>query len=210
MNRCENHGDTKDGSSQLVQVQAMEFTYYYASIYFEAVNIFFIKKPKELPRGYITSFLVGATIIGIFLCLTILGIARMLFGPKTNKKKRRRKRSVEAISRWKSKHRNDAIFDSKEAEENDTFHDCRNILDSEGAPEIFQACHDTLHSEGDDTIDNGPSNTTRIFTTCLADVDQETLNTQVLFDTDSIFFVYDNSSTGHICNDISKLVPGTI
>ena len=69
----------------------MEFTYYYASIYFETVKIFFTKKPKEPPDGYITSFLVGASIIDIFSCLAILGIARMTFGPKTNKKKRRRK-----------------------------------------------------------------------------------------------------------------------
>jgi len=99
MNKCENHCDTKDGSSWLIQVQAMAFTYYYASIYFEAVKIFFVKKPKEPPDGYITSFLVGASIIGIFSCLTIFGIARITFGPKTNKKKRRRKPSVEAISR---------------------------------------------------------------------------------------------------------------
>ena len=87
MNRCENHGDTKDGSSQIIQVQAMEFTYYYASIYFEAVKIFFLKKPKEPPRGYITSLLVGASIIGIFSCLTIIGIVRMTFGSRTCKKK---------------------------------------------------------------------------------------------------------------------------
>ena len=80
----------------------MKFTYYYASIYFESVKIFFIKKPKEPPGGYITSFLAGASIIGIFSCLTVLGIARMTFGPKTNKKKRKRKQSVEAISRQKN------------------------------------------------------------------------------------------------------------
>ena len=85
MNRCENHGDTKDGSSQIIQVQAMEFTYYYASIYFEAVKIFFLKKPKEPPRGCITSLLVGAFIIGIFSCLTMIGIARMTFRSKTFK-----------------------------------------------------------------------------------------------------------------------------
>ena len=48
------------------------------------------------------------------------------------------------------------------------------------------------------------------FVTSLADVDTETLNTQVPFDTNSIFFVCDNSTTGHICNDIGKFVPGTL
>jgi hypothetical protein len=48
------------------------------------------------------------------------------------------------------------------------------------------------------------------FTTSFADVDLEQLNTQVHFDTDSVFFVCDNSTTGHICNDIKKFVPGSL
>jgi hypothetical protein len=37
------------------------------------------------------------------------------------------------------------------------------------------------------------------FITSFADVNSEQLNTQVHFDTDSVFFVCDNSITGHIC-----------
>ena len=48
------------------------------------------------------------------------------------------------------------------------------------------------------------------FTTSLADVDLEEMNTQISFDTDSTFFVCDNSTTGHICNDVKKFVPGTL
>jgi hypothetical protein len=48
------------------------------------------------------------------------------------------------------------------------------------------------------------------FTTSFADVDSEQLNTQTHFDTDSVFFVCDNSTTGQICNDIQKFVPGTL
>ena len=48
------------------------------------------------------------------------------------------------------------------------------------------------------------------FTTSFADVDTEQLNTQIRCDTDSSFFVCDNSTTGHICNDIRKYVPGSI
>ena len=36
------------------------------------------------------------------------------------------------------------------------------------------------------------------------------MNTQIHFDTDSVFFVCDNSTTGHICNDIRKFVPGSL
>ncbi len=48
------------------------------------------------------------------------------------------------------------------------------------------------------------------FTTSFADVDSEQLNTLTHFDTDSAFFVCDNLTTGHICNDIQKFVPGTL
>jgi hypothetical protein len=48
------------------------------------------------------------------------------------------------------------------------------------------------------------------FTTLFADVDTEQINTQIHFDTDSVFFVYDNSTTGHICNDIQQFVPRSL
>jgi hypothetical protein len=48
------------------------------------------------------------------------------------------------------------------------------------------------------------------FTTSFANVDSEQLNTQTHFDTDSVFFVCDNSITKHICNDIEKFDPGTL
>ena len=38
-------------------------------------------------------------------------------------------------------------------------------------------------------------------------MDVEKLNTQVPFDTGSIFFVCDNSTTGHICNELLRFVP---
>jgi len=168
------------------------------------VNIFLLKRPKEPPRGYITSFLVGTSIIGIFSYLTMIGIARLTFGSKTFKKKRRRKRSPKAISRRKAKRGNRTTSNSEDGEEKDSFYDCRYTMDSKGVSETFHDCYETLHSEGDHTMN------THAFTTCLADGDQERMNTQVPFDTDSIFFVCDNSSTGHICNDISKFVPGTM
>jgi hypothetical protein len=48
------------------------------------------------------------------------------------------------------------------------------------------------------------------FTRSFADVHPEQLNTQTHFDTALVFFVCDNSTTGHICNDIQKFVPGTL
>jgi hypothetical protein len=62
-------------------------------------------------------------------------------------------------------------------------------------------------SEGEATM---VSHSLHGFTTLFADVDTEQLNTQILFDTDSAFFVCDNSTTGHICNDIQQFVPGSL
>jgi hypothetical protein len=55
------------------------------------------------------------------------------------------------------------------------------------------------HLEGD--IQH-PLSSLQGFTTSLADGNSEKFHTQVHFDTDSIFFVCDNSTTGHICNDV--------
>jgi hypothetical protein len=48
------------------------------------------------------------------------------------------------------------------------------------------------------------------FTTSFADVNSEQLNTQTHFDTDLVFFICDNLTTGHICNYIQKFVLGTL
>jgi hypothetical protein len=49
-----------------------------------------------------------------------------------------------------------------------------------------------------------------VYTTSFADGDSEQLNTQIHFDADLIFFDWDISTTGHICNNIWKFVPGSI
>jgi hypothetical protein len=48
------------------------------------------------------------------------------------------------------------------------------------------------------------------FTTSFTDADSEKMNTQIHFDTDSIFIVCNNSTTGHICNDMRKIIPGSL
>ena len=137
MNKCENNGNSKDGSSQVVAEQAMAFTYFYASTYFEAVKIFLIKRPKDPPDGYFTSFLVLLSVVGIFSCLTFIGIARMTFSTRPVKKKRRRKQSVHAIARRKSKRRNSRSCASEGAQEDTTIYECQTTIVSEGVPETI-------------------------------------------------------------------------
>jgi hypothetical protein len=48
------------------------------------------------------------------------------------------------------------------------------------------------------------------YTTSFADANSEKIDTQIHFNTDSNFFVYNNSMTGHICNNIRKFIPGSL
>jgi hypothetical protein len=88
------------------------------------------------------------------------------------------------------------------------------ISSSEGVADCI-----SLSSEGDDTSISSddveqdikyPLGSLHSFTSSFADGDMEQLNSQVHFDTDSVFFVCDNSTTGHICNDIHKFIPGSL
>ena len=125
------------------------------------------------PNGWISSFLVMLTMIGIF---------GVLVGMKCSH-----------------------IFNSTlilPSKGDKTF-----ILPSEGVANCI-----SLSSEGDNIASYPTKNSERLhgFTSSFADGDAEKLNTQIHFDTDSVFFVCDNSTTGHICNDIQKFVPGTL
>ncbi len=62
----------------------------------------------------------------------------------------------------------------------------------------------SLASEGGDTASYITKDFSSLhgFTSSFADGNTEQLNTQIHVDTDLIFFVCDNSTTGHICNDI--------
>jgi hypothetical protein len=70
---------------------------------------------------------------------------------------------------------------------------------SEGNAIIFSA------SEGGDAFGISKGANPFVITTSFADSDSEQLNMQIHFDTDSIFFVCNNSTTGHICNDFRNL-----
>jgi hypothetical protein len=81
-----------------------------------------------------------------------------------------------------------------------------------------------LSSKGDDTDSDTvlystedferdikyPLSSLHRFTSSFADGDSEKLNTQIHFDTDSVFFVCDNSTTGHICNNVPKFIPRSL
>ena len=199
INKCHQGGQRGDDNSIPDATEsAMIFTEYYASTYFSASKIFWLKIPKEPPKGFCSSSLVLLATISIFLSMTTIAAIR-LSRMKPNKRRRRRvrKRSAEAIARIRLRK-----IERKS----------RRLLAPEGEDDKISIWSDCKVLKGE-TVGASPlegESIRKAFTTSFADADLETLNTQVPFDTDSIFFVCDNSATGHICNDIRKFVPGSI
>ncbi len=86
----------------------------------------------------------------------------------------------------------------------------RSSFSSEG--DFTQTCYPcSSESESEGEISTKPKSEGEIsmgshslygFTASFADIDTEQLNMQIHFDIDSVFFVCNNSTTGHICNDI--------
>jgi hypothetical protein len=65
-------------------------------------------------------------------------------------------------------------------------------------------------SKGEDTFGIFDRANPLVFTTSFVDGNSEQSNLQIHCDADWIFFVWDNLTTGHICNGIWTFVPGTI
>ena len=173
INKTDGNSSSEDGVTADTKSSTANWTPRLASKLLSGIKIFRKARPNAPPNGWISSFLVMLTMIGIF---------GVLVGMKCSH-----------------------ILDSTlilPSEGDKTF-----ILPSEGVANCI-----SLSSEGDNIASYPTENSERLhgFTSSFADGDAEKLNTQIHFDTDSVFFVCDNSTTGHICNDIRKFVPGTL
>ncbi|KAL7547062.1 hypothetical protein ACHAWF_010384 [Thalassiosira exigua] len=176
----------------------MAFTQYYASTYLSAAKIFFRERPRKPPNSPISGFLVLLMCMGIYSLLTLILLNNLRRQRNARPRKRRRKRSPEAITRKKLKR-------SMCRKSGPAGNGIASARACEGGTKDSYKSATTCACEGDSI-----HRSIRGFTTSLADADIETLNSQTEFDTDSIFFVCDNSTTGHICNDISKFVDGSL
>ena len=110
-------------------------------------------------------------------------------------------RNWNACQTFTSEYNKDSIYYDSEDGQDQFYDSLSHQPDNQSTFQKTLKSQDSSNFEGD---------TFKVFTTSLADTDLETLNTQVPLDTDSVFFVCENSTTGHICNDIRKFVPGTI
>ena len=189
INKTNGGPSSEDGVTADVKSNAMTWYPQLASRLFSGIKIFQKARPKAPPNGWISSFLV---------MLTTIGIIGILVGIKCS-----------------------CILESKTptltlASKGDTTF----ISSSKGVADCI-----SLSPKGDSSYFSDVSSfTSEVFerdikytlgslhgcTSSFMDGDLEKLNTQIHFDTDLVFFVCDNSTTGHICNDIQKFIPGTL
>ena len=194
INQMDGSATAENNSSIESLQQAVHLAIYFASIFHSAMDFIFPKPPKEPPKGLVTAI---AMIPITWICISsqlAIACVRIMRHKSKPKKKHRRKRSAKASARRR--------FKKISRRHLDTF--CARHLIKQNS----QAQVETMTSASKGAY----STLHRIqgFTTSFADADAEKLNTQVPFDTDSIFFVCDNSTTGHICNDLLKFVPGSL
>jgi hypothetical protein len=182
---------SEDGVRADIKSDTMSWSPRFTSTFLSGLKIIRKTISRTPPNGLISSFLVLPMTIGIIIILAGLKCCH--------------------------------IFDSK----NSTF-----TLSSEGATNIITAsegiadCILPFSGVDDDELTASehmtysmkdfkrdikkPLSLLQRFTTSFADGDSEKLNTQIDFDTDLVFFVCDNSTTGHISNNIQKFIPGSL
>ena len=187
------NASAEDNSSSESLAQAMAITIYFASTFHSAMDIIFTKTPKEPPDSIITALSMVPITWTLKLPLLFIACVRILRNKNKNIKISKRcpkKKSRQALQKFCIKH---IAFQISRAQQYKT-------SAPKGVPKayakIFHGCSVFSCLQG--------------FTRIFADADVEKLNTHVPFDTDSIFFVCDKYTTGHICNDLIIFVPGSL
>jgi hypothetical protein len=145
------------------------------------LKIFGKARPRNPSNGCVSSFLVLLAMIGIIVILTSIKCHHIL----NSEPSAASEGATNCIS-LPSKEDDNFNCQSMHYEGDYSFH-------SEGVYD-----HNLQHSL--DLLSG--------YTTSFADADSERIKTQIYFDTDSIFFVCNDSTTGHICNDIRNFIPG--
>jgi hypothetical protein len=153
--------------------------------------------PKRPTDGIISAFLIFMTVIGIFSIMTGMTCCNIL---ATNQ------RPISLPSEGDIPSSHEKNIGSGVSEEDTTL---RSSFSSEG--DFTQTCFPcSSESESKGEISTEPKSEGEIstgshslygFTALFADIDTVQLNTQIHFDTDSVFFVCDKFTTGYICND---------
>ncbi len=176
---------SEDGVTNKVSVTTRSISVYHRSNLSLGVKLLHKLRPKVPPQGIISSFLVFLSTLDILAILSAIACHQLYLA--------RHQPIMQASMGDIPNASNQYIFGASEG--------ANNAINKEDSTYIFGI------SEGANDLS---SYSLHGFTTSFADVDSEQLNTQTHFDTDSVFFVCDNLTIGHICNDIWKFVSDTL
>jgi hypothetical protein len=182
-----NNGVTAD-----VKTDTKSWSPQFTSSFLSGIKTIQKARPKTPPNGFISLFLV---------LITTIGILEILTGIKCH----------HILNSWNSTLSLGSEGDTATSilTASNGVADCIS-LSSKGDNDLDISKH-KLHSMEDFEQDiKYPLCLLQGFTTSFADGNSEKLNTQIHFDTDSVFFVSNNSTTGQIYNDIHKFIPGSV
>ncbi len=177
INKTNGASSSEDGVTTDVNTTTNSWKQRGISRFLTTLKIIGKAQPRNPPNGFILSFLVLLATIGIIAILTGMKCQHIL----TLKPSAASKGVLNCIS-LSSKGDENFNYRSMHSKGDYSFH-------SEG-----EYNHNFQHSL--DFLSG--------YTTSFADADSEKINTQIHFNTDSIFFVCNNSTTGHICNNIRR------
>ncbi len=177
INKTDGGPSSKDGVTNKVSVTTRSISVHHRSHSSLGVKLLRKLHPKVLPKAIISLFLVFLSKLGILAILSAIS-CHWLYLVRHQPTMQASEGDIPYAS-------NQNIFGASKG---------ANIAINKGnSTPIFGV------SEGANDLS---SCSLHGFTTSFADVNSEQLNTQTHFDTDSVFFVCDNSTTRHICNEI--------
>jgi hypothetical protein len=185
INKTNGGPSSKDRVTNKVSETTRSLSVYHRSHLSLGAKILCKLPPKVPPQGIISSFLVLLSTLGILTVLSAIACHQLCLV---------RNQLIMQASKG-------AIFGASKRAMLGTSEGANNAINKGDTTAIFGV------SEG--ASDPSPCSL-HSFTTSFVDAESDQLNTQAHFDADSIFFVCDNSTTGHICNDIQKFIPGAL
>jgi hypothetical protein len=185
INKTNGQPSSEDGFTNKVSETTQSLSAYHRSHLSLGAKILCKLCPTVPPQGIISSFLVLLSTMGILTVLLAIACHQLCLVQN---------QPIMQASKG-------AIFGASKGAMLSTSEGANNTINKGDTTAIFGV------SKG--AINQSPCSL-HSFTTSFAEIESDQLNTQTHFDADSIFFICDNSTTGHICNNIQKFIPGTL
>jgi hypothetical protein len=188
INKTNGRSSSEDGVTADTSSSTSSSGSYWTSSFLSGTRLLRRGHPKRPTNGIMSAFLIFMTVIGIFSIMTGMTCRNIL---ATNQ------RPISLPSEGDIPSYHEKNIGSGVSEGDATL---RSSFSSEG--DFTQTCHPCSSKPKSKEEISTQSHSLYGFTALFEDIDMEQLNTQIYFDTDSVFFVCNNSTTGHICNNI--------